>query len=208
LKAIGLLGGTFDPVHCGHLRLAIEVREALAPVIDRSRRAPNLRDTPQGSAEHRLAMLRLAVADGDLQVDPRELAGTGTSYTIDTMAALREERPDDSLCFMLGQDAFNGLSRWHRWEQLLDYAHLIVAARPGYVAPEELALRNMLARAQATSPTSLRNERAGRIFLQTIPLLPISATDLRNRIRGGRSIEHLTPPAVVEYIDRHRLYQP
>ncbi|MSR14553.1 MAG: nicotinate-nucleotide adenylyltransferase [Gammaproteobacteria bacterium] len=207
---IGVLGGTFDPVHCGHLRAAIEVYEALSldEIYLLPARLPNLRESPSASAEHRLAMLRLAVSDSPLQIDARELAGTGVSYSIDTLHALRRERPRDSLCFILGQDALNGLTRWHRWQELLDVAHLIVATRPGFSAPEAPELVTLLTRVQTSSAQTLRAALAGRILLQPIPLLPISATDLRARIRAGRSVAHLTPPGVVEYIAQHRLYQP
>lgn len=208
MNTVGLLGGTFDPVHIGHLRLAIEVQEALA--LDEMHLLPaylpNLRDAPSAS-EQRLAMLQLAVANTSLRIDARELALTGISYTIDTLQTVRQERPDDSLCFILGQDAFNGLMRWHRWNELIDYAHLVVATRPGYAAPVDPALVALLARAHTNSADALRTERAGRVLLQPIPLLPVAATDLRARIRGGRSIAHLTPPAVAAYIDHHRLYQ-
>ncbi|MGH8597681.1 MAG: nicotinate-nucleotide adenylyltransferase [Gammaproteobacteria bacterium] len=209
MSTIGLLGGTFDPVHIGHLRLAIEVREALA--LDELHflpaRTPNLRGEPCASGEQRLEMLELALSGADFRVDPRELASAGVSYSIESLEALRRERPNDALCFILGQDAFNGLTRWHRWSAILDYAHLVVAARPGFTTPEDPALIQLLKRAQTKSLAALTAARAGHIWLQPLPLLPIAASDLRARLRSDRSIAHLTPHAVVDYIARNRLYQ-
>jgi nicotinate-nucleotide adenylyltransferase len=209
LKTIGLLGGTFDPIHIGHLRLAIEIREALA--LDEMHLVPasipNLRDSPSTSADQRLAMLQLAVAGTGLSVDPRELAQSGTSYTVETLHAIRQQRPTESLCFILGQDAFNGLTGWYRWSEILNYAHLVVATRPGYAAPSDPMLIELLARTRADSVATLRAELAGHIVLQPIPLLPIAATDLRRRVRTGHSIALLTPPTVVDYIAQHHLYQ-
>ena len=209
MRARGFLGGTFDPVHAGHLRLAIECREQLeldsvhllpAPV-------PNLRDEPAATPAQRLAMLALAVAGSGLEVDARELSRSGTTYTVDTLAALRREHPADALCFILGQDAFNGLPRWHRWQDLTAYAHLIVATRPGYTAPGDGPLQALLASRETQDPKVLRETPAGRVFIARIPLLPISATDLRRRARQGLALAGLTPPAVVEYIHDHTLYR-
>lgn len=209
MKKRGFLGGTFDPVHAGHLRLAIECFEQFgldslhllpAPV-------PNLRATPGATPGQRLAMLELAVAGTGLEVDAREIARDGTTYTVDTLQALRAEYPSDALCFILGQDAFNGLARWHRWEALIGLAHLVVATRPGYRRPTEEPLASLLRNAETTHPDRLATQAAGCVFLAPIPLLPISATDLRTRVREGRSIAALTPQPVVEYIRDHALYR-
>ena len=206
--AIGILGGTFDPVHIGHLRLALEMREALA--LDEVRlvpaRLPNLRDAPGASAAARVAMLELALTDTTLVLDTRELSRDEPSYTIDTLQSLREEVGNRPLCFMLGQDAFNRLPDWHRWSELLDYAHLVIATRPGYAPPADPRLQELLAR--ATNAAKLSQRPAGGIVLQPIPLLPVAATDLRERLKAGRSIDFLTPPRVVAYIKQHHLYSP
>ncbi|MGE3392006.1 MAG: nicotinate-nucleotide adenylyltransferase [Gammaproteobacteria bacterium] len=208
MKAIGFLGGTFDPVHHGHLRLAIEIREAadLAEVRLLPARIPNLRESPGASAQARLAMLDIAIAGTGLGVDPRELAGTGVTYTVETLASLRVELGARPLAFILGQDAFNSLPRWHRWRELLDFAHLVVATRPGHAPPESPELAALLAGHAVTSREALAARPAGGILLQPIPLLPISATDLRARVRAGRNITGLTPAGVADYITRHQLY--
>jgi nicotinate-nucleotide adenylyltransferase len=209
MRTLGVLGGTFDPVHHGHLRLAIECREVLG--LDEVRllpaRLPNLRDEPGATAADRLAMLEAAVEGTGLTVDARELGGSGITYTVETLSALRHEAPRTSICFILGQDAFNGLPRWHRWQELLGHAHLVVATRPGYAPPQDEALQDLLVRTEIHDADGLKTRPCGNILLQSIPLLPISATDLRARVRGGRSLAALTPPAVAEYIEHHRLYR-
>lgn len=211
MKPIGILGGTFDPIHHGHLRLAIEIREALdlAEVRLVPARVPNLREEPGASPAQRLAMLEIAVAGTGLGIDPRELHASGVSYSVETLAALRAECGTQPLCFILGQDAFNGLPRWHRWSELLDFAHLVIATRPGYHPPAVGELPALLARTEVAVPAALATlsmQPAGRILLQAIPLLPIAATSLRTRVRAGRSIAGLTPPGVVTYITHHHLY--
>ncbi len=209
VRSLGVLGGTFDPVHHGHLRLAIECREVLglSEVCLLPARLPNLRDEPGASASDRLAMLYAAVQGTALRVDDRELAGNGITYTVETLAALRREEPHTAICFILGQDAFNGLPRWHRWQELLGFAHLVVATRPGYAPPQDEALQDLLARAEVQEVDALKTRLSGHILMQSIPLLPISATDLRARVRAGRCLAALTPPAVAEYIEQHRLYR-
>ncbi|MBI2801373.1 MAG: nicotinate-nucleotide adenylyltransferase [Gammaproteobacteria bacterium] len=206
--AIGILGGTFDPVHNGHLRLAIEVREALnlAEIRLVPAHLPNLRGAPRASAAQRLALLEVACTEPGLVVDDRELRRTGVSYSVDTLCDIRTELGATPLCFILGQDAFNNLPRWHRWRELLTFAHLVVATRPGYAAPDDPELAALVARTAVTEVATVLNRAAGHLFFQTIPRLPISATDLRRRVAQGRSIAHLTPPAVVEYIASHHLY--
>ncbi len=208
MKPIGILGGTFDPIHHGHLRLAIEIREALglAEVRLLPARVPNLRESPGASPAQRLAMLEIAVVGTGLRIDARELPGSGVSYSIDTLAALRAEVGSQPLCFILGQDAFNGLPRWHRWSELLNFAHLVVATRPGYHRPTEGELHTLLAGSEVTNPAALANSAAGHILLQAIPLLPIAATELRTRVRAGRNLVGLTPAGVADYIRHHQLY--
>lgn len=208
MKPIGILGGTFDPIHYGHLRLAIEIREALdlAEVRLLPARVPNLRADPGASPAQRRAMLELAMAGTDLRIDPRELQTSGVSYSVETLAALRAEVGIQPLCFILGQDAFNGLPGWHRWSELLNFAHLVVATRPGYQRPTEGELHTLLARMEVTNAAALSNSAAGHILLQAIPLLPIAATELRTRVRAGRNLVGLTPVGVIDYIRQHQLY--
>jgi nicotinate-nucleotide adenylyltransferase len=212
---LGVLGGTFDPIHYGHLRLAEEVMDActLACVLLIPAAAPNLRVAPRTSALHRLAMTRLAAQDNPrLQVDDRELKREGTSYTVDTLKELRAQfgnaRP---LCLILGADAFTRLAAWSRWQSLFELAHLIVAARPGYDVPAAVKRSAELEsqyRARLTEALSeLAQAPAGRIVTLQIPLLEISATDIRNRIACAASVRYLAPPAVLDYIAAQHLYE-
>ena len=202
--ALGILGGTFDPVHHGHLRLAIEVLERLG--LDEVRLLPtattNLRDTPTASPAQRLAMLEAALVPG-LVADDREIRRGGRSYTIDTLIEMRQEQPQASLNFVLGADAWNALPRWHRWQELLDYANLVIATRPGVTLtdiPE-------LAAARCETLAEFRAARAGRVLVLPIPRLPISSTDIRARLQAGHRVDYFTPAAVVTLIDRERLYR-
>ena len=202
--AVGVLGGTFDPVHHGHLRLALEVREALglAEVRLMPTALTNLRNAASASAAARLAMLEMALCPG-LRVDDREIRRGGRSYTIETLTELRRELGQRPLCFILGADAWNGLPRWHRWQELTTYAHLVVATRPGVVLQEIPEL----ARAARGSAEELLAAPAGGVLQVRIPLLPISSTDLKARLRDARAIDHLAPQAVVQFIAENRLYQ-
>jgi nicotinate-nucleotide adenylyltransferase len=202
--ALGILGGTFDPVHHGHLRLAIEVLERLG--LDEVRLLPtattNLRDTPTASPAQRLAMLESALVPG-LVADDREIRRGGRSYTIDTLIEMRQELPQASLYFVLGADAWNALPRWHRWQELLDYANLVIATRPGVTLtdiPE-------LAAARCETLAEFRAARAGRVLVLPIPRLPISSTDIRARLHAGHRVDYFTPAAVVALIDREGLYR-
>jgi nicotinate-nucleotide adenylyltransferase len=202
--AFGILGGTFDPVHHGHLRLAIEVLERLG--LDEVRLLPtattNLRDTPTASPAQRLAMLESALVPG-LVADDREIRRGGRSYTIDTLIEMRQELPQASFYFVLGADAWNALPRWHRWQELLDYANLVIATRPGVTLtdiPE-------LAAARCETLAEFRAARAGRVLVLPIPRLPISSTDIRARLHAGHRVDYFTPAAVVALIDREGLYR-
>ncbi|BBL72732.1 nicotinate-nucleotide adenylyltransferase [Methylogaea oryzae] len=205
---IGLLGGTFDPIHYGHLRIALEAKEALG--LDEVRfipcRQPPHRDTPGASPQQRLELLRLAVADmPGFAVDTRELERDGPSYMVDTLASLRGELGDAPLCLILGQDAFLGLPRWHRWRELTDFAHLAVVRRPGPSAPlaGDLAL---LAEAHRREAGRLRAAPAGGICFLETPLLDISATRIRELLRSGRDPRYLLPDAVLKSLRRSGLY--
>src|SRR5262245_12412890 len=137
-QPLGLFGGTFDPIHYGHLRTAFELWQALglAEVRFMPTGSPPHREQTHASAGHRLAMVKAAVAGQPaFTVDDREVRRSGVSYSVDTLAELRAEHPDRSLCLLLGMDAFLGLPNWHRWRELLDLAHIVVAHRPGWRAP-------------------------------------------------------------------------
>lgn len=209
---LGLFGGTFDPIHLGHLRLAETAREALGLARVRLIPAgqPPHRATPGASGNHRLAMARLATADNPaFEVDAAEVTAAQASFTILTLERLRAELgPERPLVLLLGVDAFLGLPTWRRWTELLDFAHLAVANRPGYTldaAQMPAALADLVARCKA-SPATLGAAPAGAIVPFEMTPLAISATDIRARAAAGLSLRYLLPPPVVDYISRHQLY--
>ncbi len=206
---LGIFGGTFDPVHFGHLRPALEVMEALRLEEVRFVPAgvPNLRGAPRAAAGHRRAMLERAIGDQPgFVIDDRELRRPGVSYMADTLAELRAEIGERPLCLILGLDAFLKLHRWHDWERIPELAHIAVAHRPGWdgQAPEG-PLQRLLAERSDTAD-GLAARPAGRVVRLEVTQLAISATDIRARVRAGRDIRYLTPDPVRDYIHQHRLY--
>jgi nicotinate-nucleotide adenylyltransferase len=153
-------------------------------------------------------MLQAAIAPGDgILVDTREVDRAGTSFTMDTLSAVRGEIGDAPLLFVMGADAFGTLPRWHRWRELLDVAHLVVVSRPESAAREDPELEAVVDRAWCDDAQALLFAPGGRILFQPIPLLPISSTDIRARVRAGSSIRHLVPEPVRDIIISNRLYR-
>lgn len=208
---IGILGGTFDPVHHGHLRLALEMLERLrlAEVRLVPLARPAHRAAPVASAEQRLAMLERAVEGvPGLRVDARELSRAGTSYTVDTLADLRREYgPERPLCLILGMDAFAGLTTWMRWTQLPELAHLALARRPGSAFPRQPELLSLLERRRVDTPRALGAAPAGAIVLESFPLLDISSSRIRELVASGGNPRYLLPEAVVAFIEQAGLYR-
>ena len=209
-RRIGILGGTFDPVHVGHLRSAVEVAEALK--LDELRLIPSARpphrSTPQVSAQDRLAMVELAVADADgLVVDDRELQRDTPSYSIDTLESLRRELgATDQLFLLLGWDAFCGLPSWQRWEELLQHCHILVLQRPDADTEAPEALRDLLAARSVNTPSALQGPSGQIAFIWQTPLA-VSATQIRALLASGKSARFLVPDAVLAYIHAHGLYR-
>jgi nicotinate-nucleotide adenylyltransferase len=216
-EPLAILGGTFDPVHYGHLRLADDVRRALG--VREVRLVPGgdppHRDGPAASGRDRSAMLHLAVASHPgLVVDERELNRTGKSYTVLTLEELRAEHPVRPLWLLLGADAFRGLPSWHRWHELFDLAHIVVAERPGVDLRDELPpdLAAEWKKREIVDPAGLFSTPAGSIYVQHVSPQPISATGIRAQlaqgVNGNDELPQLLPAAVLTYIDQHRLYRP
>ncbi len=209
-RRIGMLGGTFDPVHIGHLRGALEVAELLG--LDELRLTPSARpphrELPNVSARDRLAMVRCAVAGvAPLTVDDRELARDKPSYTLDTLESMRTGMdPDDQLFLLLGWDAFCSLPAWHRWEHLLEHCHIVVLQRPDADSEPPEALRNLLAARAVSDPLALPGPGGNITFVWQTPL-SVSATQIRQLLADGRSVRFLVPDAVLAYIEAHGLYR-
>ena len=213
LIAIGILGGTFDPVHRAHLGAATGVRQALA--LDRMvllpAARPRLRGVPSATASQRLDMLRLATAELEgIEVDDREVHRPGITRTVDTLEALRDE-PGWGLCeasvlFVLGMDAFSRFDQWSDYRRILELAHLLLVRRPGATVPDTGVCAELLERARATEPERLRRTSAGAAFVADLPAVDVSATEVRDRVAKGCDITDLVPPVVRDYIEREGLY--
>jgi len=208
---IGILGGTFDPVHAAHLRiarLALDVL-GLARVLWIPTGQPGYRDAPVASAAHRVAMLRLALGgDPRYAIDERELAPGASGYTVDSLAALRRELgPDRPLVLLMGDDQFAKLDRWHRWKDLFIVAHIAVFTRPGGVMTPVPAIDVEVASRAERAQGRWRERPAGAVIRVEMPPLELSATALRARLASGEDVSAWLPAPVNEYITRHKLYR-
>ncbi|WP_380184419.1 nicotinate-nucleotide adenylyltransferase [Kalamiella sp. sgz302252] len=211
VKLQALFGGTFDPVHYGHLRPA----EALAAHLGLQKitllpnNVPPHRPQPEASPAERVKMLALAIAGNPLfDIDQRELRRQTPSWTIDTLIELRKERgAKQPLGFIIGQDSLLTLHKWHRWQELLDYCHLLVCKRPGYAeqmeTPEQ---QSWLDRHQTKVISHLHQQPAGLVYLADTLLLPVSATAIRERRHAGLSCEGMLPDEVIKWMDKQQLY--
>jgi len=206
---IGLFGGTFDPVHFGHLRPAVELAETYA--LDTLYLLPNHRPVHRGparaSTERRIAMLELAIEHTtSLSIDSREALRDRPSYTFETLGEIHAEHPQATVLFFMGLDAFAHYETWHQWEQILELANLIVVERPE--AQHSPFSSSLLSRQQQRVGKSVRDGVHGVIELCRVTQLSISSTDIRRRIAGGLTVRFLLPDRVSEYIVGHNLYQP
>ena len=203
MRSIGIFGGTFDPIHYGHLRTAFEMLQALRfdEVCFIPSGDPPHRGATVAKAELRLEMVRLATqGEPGFLVDDCEIRRDGPSYTIDTLAAMREQHNDASLGLIVGMDAFLGLTSWHRWDELLDFAHIVVAHRPGWRAPDIGVLGELLTAHGTHRVDDLHKNRQGRIHIHAVTQLEIASTEIRELVAVGRDPRFLTPDAVRDVI--------
>lgn len=206
----GIYGGTFDPVHLGHLRTAWEVAIAgTMPVHMVLAHAPPHRSRPGVSPDHRWNMLKIALAgQGRLIADDRELRRPGPSYMIDTVDSFRSQYPGDKICLILGQDAAAALDTWHRWRDLLDRVHLVIMTRPGgRPAPQDSELAQLLASREVAGPGELEASGQPSLWRSEVSALDISATAIREQFAGQGDPRFLLIPQVLEYIEQRGLYQ-
>jgi nicotinate-nucleotide adenylyltransferase len=210
MRKIGIFGGTFDPVHYGHLRIALDVYEQLA--LDEVRfipcAMPPHREQPNVTAAQRLHMVAVAIANTPgFKLDERELQRAGPSYTIDTLASLRAENPNDSLVLIMGSDSFNNLHTWHRWQEMLEYAHIAVAYRPGWQVDKSNTVADAWGSCFSDHAGVIEAKLAGSVVFCPVTQLEISATGIRHKIINQQSIQFLVPDAVKQVIEQQQLYQ-
>jgi nicotinate-nucleotide adenylyltransferase len=204
---IGIFGGTFDPIHYGHLRSALEMKEAfdLTEVRFIPSATPPHRNQPVATAEQRLQMVELAIQDQDHFIcDARELNRHGFSYMVDTLASLRQDFPNQPLLLFIGTDAFNQLSSWYQWQRLVDFAHVVVMTRPSV---DSQPLDDFFTERYTTDKAELTITLAGKLYFHAVTQLDISATAIRQLIAQQRDPRFLLPDAVIDYITQQQLYE-
>ena len=205
-RLICLFGGTFDPVHRGHLEPLHELQQTLMAdavhIIPAS--IPPHRSTPRANSRQRLEMLELALGQyPDFVLDTRELEREGPSWTVLTLQSLRKQYPDDSLCLVMGSDAFADLPTWYHWQEILDLAHIIVIERAGFEKPGRPEWATDYLREDVSS---LRSSTCGGILHVSLKSVDISATDIRSRLSTGQPVTGLLSDEVITYIHKNGLY--
>ena len=212
---VGIFGGTFDPIHYGHLRVAEEIVETvgLQKMYFVPAGMPRLRHSPVASPQHRVEIVRLAIQKNpDFVLDEREIYRDSVSYSIDTAREFKQEFGEEvRLCLVLGADAFIKLPEWNNWKELFNLCHFIVSTRPGYtftLIKELLSkeLREECSQRWVSNTETLKKETSGLIFIASTTMLDISATSIRAHIAVGRNVRHLVPSVTVNYISENKLY--
>jgi nicotinate-nucleotide adenylyltransferase len=209
MSSIGIFGGTFDPIHYGHLRTAFEMLQALR--FDEVRFMPcgnpPHRTSPFAAADLRLQMVRAATeGQHGFVVDDREVRRDGPSYSVDTLSELRGEFPLRPLALIIGMDAFLDLQEWYQWREILQLAHIVVAHRPGWRAPDMGPLGELLADRGTHRIGNLHEAKSGHIYIHDVTQLEISSSDIRALVAAGRDPRFLTPDAVRAVIEKSGCY--
>jgi len=205
---IGIFGGTFDPVHYGHIKPALYIKQALS--LSQLRFIPNRlpahREVPWLNVEQRLLLLKLALkAYADVIIDERELNRDGVSFMVDTLKSLRVDFASEDLCLIIGLDAFLGITTWFQWRSLFDLCHLVVTTRPGFhenAIGEQMSVddHQFLLAKMVAQPHELRARETGKILLKSVPQLDISSTQIRTKLLNNESVDELMPIAVAEQL--------
>ena len=212
MNSIGILGGSFDPIHLAHLRTALEVRD----MLDLSELRffpcgqPPHRTPPVATAQQRVAMLRLAIAgEPGLVIDEREIRRDGPCYTFFTLQSLRDEFSRVPLCLVIGADQFVNFDTWHRWQEIMGLAHLVVVYRPGWNPTGQIGsaeLARLVQEHTTAEASSLRDPAGGRLFFAQVSQFDLSSSRIRVLLRQGKSVRYLVPDAVWDYIHTEHLY--
>ena len=208
-EPLALFGGTFDPVHYGHLRCADEARQKLGLeyLYLLPAGTPPHRKPPQATIKQRLEMLQLARPEFPrLEIDDRETRRSGPSYMVDTLQELRAEFPQTPLLLLIGQDAANHLHSWFHWQQLFELTHIVILTRPGAKAEYRSDLARQIQRRLGTDVQSLCRSEAGGVMYLEVAAIDVSATSIKSIIRLGRSPQSMLPGAVLDYINENQLY--
>jgi len=207
IDMIGIIGGTFDPIHFGHLRPALEIMELLS--LEELRFIPSAKPPhrwqPEAGAQHRLKMTDLAIKDvKGFVIDDREYQREGASYTVDTLKSIRKEISNERpLCMIIGLDAFQSFTQWHDWKTILTLTHIIVSPRPGY----EITDADAWAEPYLTQDIAeLKQKVSGKIYFAEVTQFEIAATDIREKLHNRKNITYLLPKTVSDYIDKQQLY--
>jgi len=209
-QAIAFLGGTFDPVHFGHLRPALEICEALSLkqlFFMPNHIAPHKAES-HCNAQQRCEMVTLALRNQlRMDIDTRELNRHKPSYTIDTLKELKNQYPDTPLCFIMGMDSLISFDTWFQWQEILSYCHLVISHRPGWEYQLNEQVQALVDTHQTTNKHDLHNNQVGKIYFQTTSQLAISSSEIRQLLNNDISIDYLLPEAVNDYIKQHQLYK-
>ncbi|GLS89216.1 putative nicotinate-nucleotide adenylyltransferase [Psychromonas marina] len=209
-QAIGFLGGSFDPIHNGHLVPALDVAQQLQ--LQQLFLMPNhIAPHKAGShcnVEQRTEMVKLAIKQSpQLSIDTRELNRDSASYTVETLKEIQAEYPNTPICFIMGMDSLIHFDSWYQWQDILNYCHLVICARPGWKGEFNATVQALVNSHQTHSMKDLHHQRSGKIYFQKATLLDISSTQIRHNIKHGISIENLLPTLVCDYIKEHQLYK-
>ncbi|WP_158968399.1 nicotinate-nucleotide adenylyltransferase [Paraglaciecola sp. L3A3] len=214
---LGIFGGTFDPIHKGHIYPVLEAANiteinkiAMIPCY-----IPSHKSAACVSSEHRLKMIELICDEHPiLYPDARDINRGVATYSVETLSELRAEFPTRPLCFFIGSDSLQTLLTWHKWQQILSLCHFVVCTRQETTTcssenmPQDQALQDLLQQRQTNNPVDLHNNLAGHIFLANTQPLTMSSTLLRKQLEAGKSVEELIPSSILTYIHQHKLYQP
>jgi len=208
-SAIGFLGGTFDPIHFGHLRPALEIQEALQ--LQSLYLMPNYiaphKATSLASTEQRIEMVKLAIQNTpSLQLNTKELLRDSPSYTVETLALLRTQYPNTPICFIMGMDSLINFDSWYRYQDILKYCHLVVSHRPGWSPQFNETVSTMLDEHQTTDAAALHSSLNGYIYFQSTTQLDISSSQIRKLCATNQGIDFLTPHPVCQYIKEQNCY--